>query len=145
MCRHCFRGHIYCPWPCRRAARGEVVARARAGYEASKKGLATHRVRQSRYRQNRRRVKKSVTDPTSNPVGACATVPGDEPQADVTQAPEASATSAAQAGELGTARTQRVGLRRRGRCCQCGQQGWVVFRVVPGVSRQRGGWLDLPT
>lgn len=36
------------------------------------------------------------------------------------------------------------GRQRRGRCSVCGREGIVVYRVVPGVSRELGGWLELP-
>lgn len=53
------------------------------------------------------------------------------------QQPAASTVSAAVPG-------RGLGRVRQARCSVCGREGIVVYRVVPGVSREWGGWLQLP-
>ena len=143
MCRACYRGHRYCSLECRRAARTASKRRARAKYQATKRGKRNHQLAQNRLRQDQA-DKKNVTDQSSNSLEPRGKLPGDEPESTFL-AGGATAASASMAVE-GSGSPVAVALAPEGkrRCCRCGQEGIVGFVVQTGRSRQRGGWSRVP-
>lgn len=79
ICRCCDRGQRYCPGECQDAARRESVCRAKALYQATRRGSLLHASRQAAYV---RRLRQKVTDqgpPPAHPSAMLASVAPDRP------------------------------------------------------------------
>lgn len=125
------------------------MSAARGKYGRSAKGRKRHRVRQARYRENLEKKGKKVTDQFLNPDGGGGMLQVDELEV----AEQAIAVLDARLPDRQRFAASAVppavpgrglGRVRPARCSVCGQVGIVVYRVVPGVSRELGGWLQVP-
>ncbi len=65
ICRHCFRGHLYCSLECRLKKQKEQQVEAARRYAKTDKGRKSHKSRQMRYRKKNIKNEKIETHDTS--------------------------------------------------------------------------------
>lgn len=65
VCRHCFRGHLYCSAECRLKKQKEQQIEAARKYAKTDKGRKSQKSRQERYRKKHSKDEKIETHDTS--------------------------------------------------------------------------------